>query len=112
VRWLLRSPAATAELRDQPERATVSAICSCGCPSVTFTIPDDAPVAQLDASHPDVRHGEDLSIEAEATRPDGRELNVILHVLGGRLFELEVWAGMYGGDPVTELPAVTTMRSA
>jgi hypothetical protein len=53
-----------------------------------------------------------LSIEAEATSPDRRELNVILHVPGGRLFELEVWAGMYDGAPVTELPDVSTMRFA
>jgi hypothetical protein len=67
-------------------------------------------MAQLDPSHPDVRHGQDLSIEAEAMSPDGRELSVILHVLAGRLFELEVWAGTYGGDPVTGLPDGTTMR--
>jgi hypothetical protein len=110
VEFLLTSPAAVPELHEQARHALVSEVCSCGCPSVTFAVPDDAPTARLDPDHPDVRHGHDISIEAEATGPDGRPLDVILHILGGRLFELEVWAGMYGRDPATELPNTDTLH--
>ena len=39
-----------------------------------------------------------------------RELDVILHVIAGRLVELEIWAGTFGGDPRTELPDAGTLR--
>jgi hypothetical protein len=107
---LLDDSAATPELRQQAEQATVSEICSCGYPSVTFAVPAHAPVARLNPLHPDVRHGADLTIERVATGPDGRCIQVNLHVLGGRLFELEIWAGSLGGDPSTELPDPSTLR--
>ena len=107
---VLDDSAATPELRQQAERATVSEICSCGCPSVTFAVPEDAPVARLDQQHPDVRYCADLTIERFATAPDGRCVQVNLHILGGRLFELEIWAGWLGGDPSTELPDPSTLR--
>jgi hypothetical protein len=107
---LLTHPLATAELREQAEGAMVTAVCICGCPSVTLSVPNEAPVAQLDANHPNVRHGEDADISAEGRSPDARELDVVLHILGGRLGELEVWAGTFGGDPRTDLPEASTLE--
>jgi hypothetical protein len=49
-------------------------------------------------------------VYADATAPDGRELELVLHIGGGRLRELEVWAGTWGGDPRTELPPPETVR--
>jgi hypothetical protein len=109
VEWLLESPVARAELRAQLDVASVVGVCSCPCPSVTLEVPADAPVAVLDPHHPDVRHGVDVDITADAVAPDGREIEVILHVMGGQLQELEVWAGTWGGDPRTELPDVATL---
>jgi hypothetical protein len=54
-------------------------------------------------------HSEEASFIARATSPDGREVDVILHVIAGRLVGLEVWAGMYGDDPRTELPDISTL---
>jgi hypothetical protein len=75
-----------------------------------LSVPDEVPVAQLDADHPDVRYGEDADVSAEGRSPDGRELDVVLHIVGGRLCELEVWAGTFGGDPRTELPDASTLK--
>jgi hypothetical protein len=57
-----------------------------------------------------VRHGVDADISADAKAPDGRAVEVILHISGGRLVELEIWAGTFGGDPRTELPDPATVR--
>jgi hypothetical protein len=109
VEWLLESPVAPPELRAQLDVASVVGVCSCGCPSVTLGVPDETPAAELDPDHPDVRHGCDVDITADAVAPDGRAIEVILHVTLGQLQELEVWAGTWGGDPRTELPDVATL---
>ena len=86
-------------LQRQVETAMVTALCRCGCPSVRLTsepppVPE-AGVAQLSENHrPDYLHVEAL----------GRGLNqatvqVILHVVDGRIDELEVFAGE--GVPVS-----------
>jgi hypothetical protein len=109
VDWLLTSPAAPPTLTGQVRLARVTEICSCGCPSIVLDVPDDAPTARLDPDHPDVRHGQDLSITAEGVAPDGRAVDVILHVIAGRVIELEIWAGTFGGDPRTDLPDPATL---
>jgi hypothetical protein len=76
--WLLTSPIAPDVLREQAAEAMVGGVCECGCPSVTFTFPDNVAAARLDPAHPNVRHAGDADIEAEATAPDGRTLDVIL----------------------------------
>ena len=107
---LLSSPAATPELRAQAEVTTVSAHYSCGCPSILLAVPDDAPLARLDPTDPATRYGEYLAIQTSGTRRDGRSLDVTLHVLGGRLVELEVWGDdVCGAQPTVELPDVSTI---
>ena len=106
---LLTFEAAPEELREQAKVARVTEVCSCGCPSVVLDVTDDAPAARLDPDHPEVRHGQDRSITAEGTAPDGRAVDVILHVIAGRIVELEIWAGTFGGDPRTELPDAATL---
>jgi len=78
-------------------------------PKAVPLAPRGAPVIPLDNNDPDVRHGQDASFAAEATGPDGRALDVIVHVIAGRLVEFEIWAGGFGGDPRTELPDVSTL---
>jgi hypothetical protein len=53
---------------------------------------------------------QDLSITAEGAAPDGRAVDVILHVIAGRIVELEIWAGTFGGDPRTDLPEPATLN--
>jgi hypothetical protein len=109
VDWFVDGPVNSPEMRAQADAASVVATCSCGCPSVDLEVPPGVPAAPLNSDDPDVRNSEDASFIARATSPDGREVNVILHVIAGRLVELEIWAGMYGGDRRTELPDVSTL---
>jgi hypothetical protein len=107
---LLTSPIATSELRQQVEAALVTGECSCGCPSVSLAVPEGLPRASWPLDTPGVRHGEDTDFSADATAPDGRALDVILHITGGQVVELEIWAGTFGGDPRTDLPDPATLR--
>ena len=109
VDWFLDGPVGSPELRAQADAAVVWATCSCGCPSVHLEVPSTVSSAALDSNDPDVRSGEDASFTARASSPDGRELDVILHIVAGRLVELEIWAGAFGGDPRIELPDFSTL---
>jgi hypothetical protein len=107
---LLASPVATPELHRQAEAVLVTGECSCGCPSISLSVPEGLPRASWPLGTVGVRHGADADIVAEATAPDGFALDVILHISGGELVELEVWAGSFGGDPRTDLPDPSTLR--
>lgn len=101
---LLASPIAPAALRAQAAVAVVSEVCSCGCASITFAVPDDAPRAVFSRRWDDVRNDRDADVQAVATLADGREVDVILHAVLGVLFELEVWSGDFGDDAHAAAP--------
>jgi hypothetical protein len=107
---MLDSPLGSEELRQQVAAASVVAVCSCGCPSVIVDVPDELPRVRWPEGTPDVRWGTDTSIVGEARTPDGRAVDVVLHVLLGAISELEIWAGGLGGDPRVELPSVETVH--
>lgn len=99
------------ELTAQVEQATVVATCACGCPSIGVRS-DDAPALQPEAMRALSGTGRDdvAAIAATARDAAGREVDVILHVVEGRIEELEVWAGTWGGDPRTALPDPAALR--
>ncbi|MFL5914824.1 MAG: hypothetical protein ACJ752_04200 [Gaiellaceae bacterium] len=93
---LARAPLGKPGLRAQIEAAQVVAECSCGCPSVGLEVDQSVPSVSFDpAETPDGR----TDHVALTARRSGTELpEVTLHLIHGRLFELEVWAG-YGIRP-------------
>lgn len=60
----------------------MAATCSCGYPSVHLDVAPDVPAAELVSEDPDVRHGEDVTCTVEGLDPDGRALEVNVHVIG------------------------------
>ena len=89
---LTAHPLAKPELRLQADAATVTGICSCGCPSVWLGIDPSAPSAAYSESDTtDARTGH---VALTAFQPKSRgTTEATLHVVKGRLFELEIWAG-------------------
>jgi hypothetical protein len=98
IEFLIAGPLGRDELRAQAAGARVVATCSCGCPSIWI---------EAEASAPDASY-------SEAETPDGRTdhigltayerigdetAEVTLHVVNGRMFELEVWGHEYGVRP-------------
>lgn len=99
------------ELTRQLDSAQVRSECSCGCPSVGIESagPLVPPSVMSLLSH-DGRTGW-AELSAWGTDDTGRRVEVNLHVVEGRLFELEVWAGWDGTSPVTSLPELHTMTT-
>jgi hypothetical protein len=80
-------------LHRQVATAVVIGVCRCGCSSVRLSSEEPAlppaRVAELSyRSDPLV-----LSVEASSSGPAGERVQVVLHVIRGRLEELEVFVG-------------------
>ncbi|MDT0277280.1 hypothetical protein [Blastococcus goldschmidtiae] len=85
---------ATAQVAD----ATVVGECACGCSSVRLS-----PSGWVDGNgHSEVR--------ASARAADGAPVAVVLHLLGGRLHELEVFDTAAGEGVAVDLAALTALE--
>jgi hypothetical protein len=72
-------------------------VCSC-CPSITFV--SDGP--SMPGAGP-------LEIAAYGRNRSGKEIRVTLHVVDGRIDELEIWGGERDGIGKTDLPGAHTL---
>lgn len=105
------------ELAEQISRVEVVSTCSCGCPSVGLNA-EGPPVtsetvtrlAAWDRHDVQVVGDHLIVVRAVGQNRAGQEVEVILHVVLGLAEELELWAGTWGGDVRTDLPAVDTLR--
>jgi hypothetical protein len=102
IDFLLAGPMGQAELRAQAETAQVVGVCSCGCPSVWIEVDPAMPPAHF--GNDDAPYGPNgaVAITANQRKTKG-STEVTLHVVQGRLFELEVWTGGYGVKPRVDL---------
>jgi hypothetical protein len=91
---LLAGPLGREALRHQAATAQVSEACSCGCPSVWLEVDRAVPVAVFRADESPSGRADWVPLTARAG-----DVDVTLHVVGGRLAELEVWAGTEGARP-------------
>ena len=106
----LVEPLESFELLMQVDHAEVVALCSCGCPSIGLRadgpeMPREAIKRLSDLGRDDV-----LNVTAWGTNRQGRKVEATLHVVFGRLVELEVWAGTCAGEAGTNLPQADTLR--
>jgi hypothetical protein len=106
----LVAPLGLDALSEQVARAEVVSVCSCGCPSVGLR--SDGPALAADAVRrlSDVGRHDVLGVSAWGLNDERRAVQVTLHVVSGRLQELEVWAGWDGGEVQTTLPAAESLR--
>jgi hypothetical protein len=89
-----------AALRDQAANAFVTGMCDCGCATVDLTVPPDAKASTPSASP-------DRVIASALSRRGVRRAQLLLHVLDGRLTELEI-VDVDGSGPQPVFPAVST----
>jgi hypothetical protein len=106
---LLAAQVGAAGLTAQVESAQVVQECSCGCRSVGLATP--APPVALDAVAAWAIPGRDdwCPVTARAIAADGRTVEVTLHLVEGRIHELEVWPSSLGGDPAVALSALSPL---
>lgn len=98
IEFLLDGPLGRNELRKQAETAHVESICSCGCPSVVLEVDRTTPSVQYRADETILGRTDWVPLRAFQEKARG-STEVTLHVVEGRLFELEIWAGQYGVRP-------------
>jgi hypothetical protein len=98
IDFLISGPLGTEELRRQAATARVVAICSCGCPSVWIEVAPSVPAAVYkELETPDGRT-DHVALTAYQHKTRG-STEVTLHIVNGRMFELEVWGHQYGVRP-------------
>src|SRR5712691_3568995 len=110
VDFLLAGPLGRDELRMQAETATVVGTCSCGCPSVWLAVDPGAPSATF--ADEDSVYGRAAAVDITASqRKTRRSTEVTLHVVNGRLWELEIWGGGFGVRPRVNVAKLEYRRS-
>ncbi len=98
VLGVLAAAAGDPVLVDQVASAVVDAVCRCGCSSV-----------RLRTDRPDRRSGH-LAVEAAGSAPGHEHVQVVLHVVAGRVHELEVFDTSAGEGVPVALEELTGLR--
>ena len=109
--FILDGPDVRPELRAQGDSAEVVSVCDCGCRSVGLR-PDPAlPDAPYTAEDSSVDSDDYIGLTADGVSTAGTDVEVTLHVIFGRMTELEIWDGSdRGGESRCELPGVATLE--
>ena len=102
IDFLLDGPLGRHELRKQAGTAHVTAACSCGCASVWVDTDPATPSAKFRADETVLGRTDWVPITAFQQKTNG-VTQVTLHVVQGRLHELEIWTGGYGVRPRVDL---------
>ena len=108
-RLLLALSAAVDEplLHGQVETVLVDAVCRCGCPSVRLRS-EEPPMSGAAVVGLSARGRDDyFAVEATGHCPEGQSVSVVLHVVEGRVHELEVFAEAEGGLRAADVTDVT-----
>lgn len=98
IDFLVAGPLGRAELREQAKVAQVIALCSCGCPSVFIEVDHDEPAARFSKTEVPSGDTDAVALTAYSLNPMS-STQVTLHVVGGYMAELEIWARQFGARP-------------
>lgn len=78
-------------LRGQLATVLVDAVCRCGCSSVRLRTEGEPVPAAMAARSSGTGRDDHVAVAATGRRPEQRHVDVVLHVMAGRLGELEVF---------------------
>jgi hypothetical protein len=87
--------------------ASVQVVSACSCPCLSVGLRSDGPAvpAETVRSLSDIDRDDWCEIVASGEDPDGGGVEVTLHVIGGLMYELEIWRPT-GSPTVVEYPQV------
>ena len=91
--------------------AAVDAVCRCGCSSVRLRTEAPPIATATTARRSPTGRDDHLAVEATGTDRTTGQVTVVLHVLAGRVAELEVFSPLEGASvavPLTGLTELTT----
>lgn len=98
IEFVLNGPLGRDELRKQAKTARVAGVCSCGCSSVWLDVDPQTPAAQFRPDETTSSRTDWVPLSAYQRKAKW-PVEVTLHVVQGRLHELEIWDGRYGVRP-------------
>jgi len=109
LEFVLKGPFVSDEVRAQAANVEVVGECDCGCRSVAIqTAPNSTPAPIV---HPGYPRTDWVPLTAWGRSSEGTEIEITLHVVSGRLIELEIWdAWDSDRESKGELPELATLR--
>lgn len=110
LEYLVRDPRGCPALEGQLASARVTAVCSCGCPSIGLGSDGPSMPEPHVLQHEPRDRADYFSLSAVGRNAAGTDVEIVLHVVDGLITELEVWAGTWGDPPQTKLPRLDTLR--
>jgi hypothetical protein len=110
--FMLEHPESVAALREQARAVKVVSVCDCGCRSIGVGTDDSCPRAHPDPRMDTYWRDDYFTIEAQGTSKSGNDVVLVLHVMDGRMIELEIWDGPTEPDGRSrgEVPELATLR--
>jgi hypothetical protein len=113
LEFVLSGPSAREELLAQAHSALVVSACDCGCRSVGLKPDAATPSAPYTAEDSPAGNDGYIGLSAEGLSPTGTDVEVTLHIVCGRMTELEIWDGAFTQEKSTgELPVLKTLHHA
>jgi hypothetical protein len=94
-------------LDEQLATVLVDAVCRCGCASVRLRTDGPAVPAARVARLSGTGRDDHLAVAGTARTPGGHDVVVVLHVVHGRVHELEVFDTVDGEGAAVDVPALT-----
>jgi hypothetical protein len=108
--FLLSGPLGREELRTQAETAQVISHCDCGCRSIILQTDEATSTAHFADDELPYGRADAIPITAWGVSDSGTEIEVTLHVIFGRMHELEIWDGWDSGKSKGEFPDPETLQ--
>ena len=94
-------------LHEQLATVLVDAVCRCGCASVRLHTDGPAVPAARVARLSGTGRDDHLAVAGTVRTPGGHDVDVVLHVVHGRVHELEVFDTVDGEGAAVDVPALT-----
>lgn len=94
-------------LDEQVSAVLVDGVCRCGCSSVRLRTREPAVPAARVARLSGTGRDDHLAVASTARTPDGHDVDVVLHVVHGRVHELEVLDTVEGEGAAVDTAALS-----
>lgn len=110
--FMLTHPGSVAELDTQAQSVQVVSECDCGCRSIGLEPAVSAPHAKPGPETETFGRDDYFLLVTEGQSLEGNRVQLLLHVLEGRMVELEIWdgAGRSSGMSRGETPEFETLE--
>ncbi len=98
-------------LHEQVSSVVIDAVCRCGCSSVRLRSAEQAVPPDRVVELSGRRRSDYFSVQARGRGRAHRNVTVVLHVMGGRVGELEIFDGVKGEGTAVDVAGLTRLTT-